>query len=294
MSRWDPLRALQLIEREKATVWIGVPTMIQDMMEHPDFDRYDTSSLAAVGSGGGPTPKSQVAKAASKFKNAGGNGIHNGYGLTETSGAVSFVMGEMYQQKPTTIGPPCLIAEIQVRNVDTGAVVGPNESGELFIKSPLVMKGYYNKPDKTAEVLDKDGWFASGDIGMLDEDGFAYILDRAKDLIIRGGENISCAEVEAAFIGTGNVMECAAVGIPDDRLGEIVGLMVVRSSAGKDVTAKQLREQVVGNIAGFKIPDEAFIFFSEGKLPRGATEKIQKRDIRDSLVAQLGRARSKL
>ena len=129
---------------------------------------------------------------------------------------------------------------------------------------------------------------------MLDEDGFVNILDRAKDLIIRGGENISCAEVEAAFIETGDVMECAAVGIPDDRLGEIVGVMVVRSNAGKDVTAKQLREQVVGNIAGFKIPDEEFIFFSEEKLPRGATEKMQKREIRDNLVVRLGRARSKL
>jgi len=294
LPKWDPLRALQLIERERATTWIGVPTMIQDLMEHPDFDRYDTSSLTAVGSGGGPTPKSQVAKAASKFKGSGSGGIHNGYGLTETAGAVCFVIGDVYQQKPTTIGPPCLIAEIQVRSVDSGAILGANESGELFIKSPLVMKGYYRMPEKTAEVLDKDGWFASGDIGMLDEDGFVYILDRAKDLIIRGGENISCAEVEAAFIETGSVLECAAVGIPDDRLGEIVGLMVVKSNAGKDVTAKQLREQVVGKIARFKIPDEEFIFFNEERLPRGATEKIQKRDIRDSLAARLGRARSRL
>jgi len=156
------------------------------------------------------------------------------------------------------------------------------------------MREYFNKPEKTAEVMTADGWFASGDIGMLDEEGFAYILDRAKDLIIRGGENISCAEVETAFFESGKVLECACFGIPDDRLGEIVGLMVVPSAAGAGITAKALRDAVVGKIANFKIPDVQFIFVTNDKLPRGATEKILKREIRDSMAIKLGRAKAKL
>merc|ERR1740121_2873893 len=191
-----------------------------------------------MGAGGGPTPTSQVAKTAEKFK-AGAGAVSNGYGLTETNGAVCRNAGQAYINRPTSCGKPSPTVEFQIRDPDNRAKVLPASAvGELWVKTPLNMQGYFNKPEKTAEVLDAEGWFASGDIAKLDEEGFCYILDRAKDLIIRGGENISCAEVEAAFIGTGWVLECAAFALPDERLGEIVGVMVVRSNAGKDVTAK--------------------------------------------------------
>lgn len=285
MAKWDPLKALQLIEREKCTTWTGVPTMVQDMMEHPDFDKYDVSSMRSIGGGGGPTPAAQVGKVAQKFK---GGGAGQGYGLTETNGAVSTNGGPDYLRKPTSIGKPFPIVQMQARDVDTGKVLPTGERGELWIKSVLNMKEYFNKPEKTTEVLDKDGWFASGDIGKLDEEGFAYILDRAKDLIIRGGENISCAEVEAAFFDTGKVLECAAFGIPDERLSEVVGLMVVPNSAGSGITAQELWSAVAGKIAGFKIPEVRHIFVTMERLPRGATEKILKREIRDSIAKKLG------
>lgn len=286
MPKWDPLKALQLIEREKCTTWTGVPTMVQDMMEHPDFDKYDVSTMKSIGGGGGPTPAAQVTKVAQKFK---GGGAGQGYGLTETNGAVATNGGPDYLRKPTSIGKPFPIVQMQARDVDTGNVLPTGERGELWIKSVLNMKEYFNKPEKSAEVLDKDGWFASGDIGKIDEEGFAYILDRAKDLIIRGGENISCAEVEAAFFETGKVLECAAFGIPDERLSEVVGLMVVPNSAGAGVSANELRSAVVGKIAGFKIPEVQHIFVTSERLPRGATEKILKREIRDSIAQKLGK-----
>jgi len=291
MYKWDPLTALRLIEKEKATAWTGVPTMIQDMMEHPDFSKYDTSTLKSVTGGGGPTPKAQVAKSASKFK---GSAPGQGYGLTETNGAVCFNGGDDYINRPTSIGLPFPIVEFQIRDVDTRKLLPPGQRGELWIRSPLNMRGYYNKPDKTAEVLDAEGWFASGDVAMLDEEGYAYIVDRAKDLIIRGGENISCAEVEGAFYETGKVLECAAFGIPHERLGEVVGLMVVPSSGVPTFTATELRGLVQGKIAAFKMPNVEHIFITNERLPRGATEKIQKREIRDRVAQQLNRTRSKL
>lgn len=284
MPKWDALRALQLIDKERPNTWTGVPTMIQDMMEHPDFSKYDTSSLKALGGGGGPTPISQVAKSNAKFKSAV---PAQGYGLTETNGAVCFISGDEYLQRPQSIGKPFPIVQFQVRNLETRKPLPAGEVGELWIKSPLNMRGYFNRPDKTAEVLDADGWFASGDIAKLDEEGYAYILDRAKDLIIRGGENISCAEVEGAFIATGRVLECAAFAIPDERLGELVGLRLVPSAGDVGLTAETVRDAVVGKIAAFKVPKVEHIFISTERLPRGATEKILKKEIREQIVGML-------
>jgi len=290
MTRWDPVVAMQLIQKERPNSWTGVPTMVQDMMEHPDFGKYDLSSLKVVGGGGGPTPKSQVAKSAQKYKAA----PLNGYGLTETNGAVTANTGEEYLAQPTSIGKGFPISEFQIRDVDTRQVLPANQQGEIWIRSILNMKGYFNLPEKTAEVLDGEGWFASGDVGIINEDGYVFIQDRKKDLIIRGGENISCAEVEGAFHETGKILECAAFGIPDERLGEVVGLMAVPMPGCEGVTGKELLDSVGGKLAAFKLPELGNIIITTERLPRGATEKIQKREIRDKVVASRQPPTSKL
>lgn len=297
MYKWDATEALRLIETEKPSSWSGVPTMIQDLMEHPDFDKTDTSSLQSAGGGGAPTPAAQVTKVQKKFANATAS---NGYGLSEVNGAISWNMGEDLIAKPTSCGRAFPHVEICLANPDQpGPVVQelPNPDGEtvgeLLMKTPLSFIGYWNKKEKTDESLIKVegrgfGWFRSGDIARVDKEGFIFILDRAKDLIIRGGENISCAEVESAVFLHQDVMEAAVFGVKDDRLGEEVGLAVVtkRGIVLDEATQKRLKQEVIKTcmtkIAKFKVPLAKHIFLQsfEHPLPRGATGKTLKREIR--------------
>merc|ERR1712232_102635 len=176
MFKWDPEMALKLIEKERVTTWSGVPTMALDIIEHPAFEKYDTSSLLSVGAGGAPTPASQVKRTAERFK----NGLPTtAYGLTETNGAICANASMNYLRKPTSCGTPFPIVEVKVVDIETGEDLGPNERGELLIRSNLVMKGYWNKPEATAKVMTADGYFRSGDIATIDEEGFIYIVDRA-------------------------------------------------------------------------------------------------------------------
>jgi len=172
-----------------------------------------------------------------------------------------------------------------VVDLDTGAEVGIDQRGELLIKSVMVMKEYWNKPQATADALDADGWFRTGDVATIDQDGFVYIVDRAKDIVIRGGENISCAEVEAAFYSHPAVRECAIFGIPDERLGEVLGLLVYLHE-GQSVSTADLLAAVEGKVAKFKIPEARHIAFTAKALPRGATGKIHKRTIKAKWIAQ--------
>jgi len=202
--------------------------MNQDLMEHPDFAKRNTSSLLYVVGGGAPTPSSMVYKIASKFTGAEST---QGYGLTETSGGIASNIGAMNLLKPTSTGAPSPIVEVKLVDVNTGEEVPQGGRGELVIKGVQVMKEYWNKPEETKKTIisikGDPGWLRTGDIAEIDKDGFIYIVDRAKDIIIRGGENISCVEVEDAFYQHPGIMECAAVPVKHPRLGEVVGLVVV-------------------------------------------------------------------
>jgi len=284
MAKWDAGVALELIEKEQATTWTGVPTMLQDMMEHPDFPKRNLSSMKAVGAGGAPTPKAQVFRVNKAFKMVGRPG--QGYGLTETNGAVCSIGGDAYVLKPTSTGPPFPIVEAKCVDLETGADCKQGDRGELLLRSTLVMTGYWNNKKATDEVLTKDAWFKSGDVAIIDKENFIYIVDRAKQIIIRGGENISCAEVEAGIMHNAAVMEACVFGLPDERLGEKVAAMVLLKPEAK-LTAQALHASVRDHLASFKVPLAADIYFSTEPLPRGATGKTQKRDVRDAILKKL-------
>ena len=277
MFKWDAQQALRLIQQERVTQWTGVPTMVLDIMEHPSFKEYDTSSLLSIGSGGAAPPAPMAKRIAQTFKNGRGT---NAYGLTETNGAICLNSALTFLHKPTSCGSPFPIVEVKVVDTETGATLGPNQRGELLVRSNLVMKEYWNKPEATAEVITSDGFFRTGDIATLDEDGFIYIVDRAKDIIIRGGENISCSEVENALYAHPAIRECAVFGLPHERLGEEVGVMILLK---QKATAEELVVFLQDKLAPFKIPPIYNIFFTPEALPRGATGKILKRSIRDQV-----------
>lgn len=280
MHKWDAQEALRLIEEERITWFNGVPTMSAELQAAAEHSGRDLSSLAEIMAGGAARPPGQVGKIAGTFRKSR-PGI--GYGLTETNALGTVNAGALYLAKPGSAGrtvPP--VTEIRI--VDEGGNALPaGERGEVCIKSPANIRGYWNKPEATAEAF-ADGWFHTGDVGYLDEDGFLYIVDRIKEIIIRGGENISCLEVEAAIYSHPDIFEAAVFGLPDERLGEIVGAAVVlREGAGMD--AAQLREYLAAHLAGFKIP--AHVWFRTEQLPRIASGKIFKRQLRTDYAAQL-------
>jgi long-chain acyl-CoA synthetase len=258
--------------------------MLQDMMEHPDFAKRNLSSMKSVGAGGAPTPKAQVFRVNKAFKMVGRPG--QGYGLTETNGAVCSIAGDAYVLKPTSTGPPFPIVEAKCVDLETGQDCKQGDRGELYLRSTLVMTCYWNNKKATEEVLTPDAWFKSGDVAILDKENFVYIVDRAKQIIIRGGENISCAEVEAGLMHNTAVMEACVFGLPDDRLGEKVAAMVLLKQ-GATLTAQALHASVRELLASFKVPLPADIYFSTTPLPRGATGKTQKRDVREAVLKQL-------
>ena len=218
MYKWDPEKALELIEKERISVFHGVPTMTWEIMQSPKFSSTDISSLRAVQSGGAPRPPEHLTMILQKFPEVAIPGL--GYGLTETNAIGAIISGGFYQAKPHSTGRPSPPVT-SMRIIDENNNELPNgKRGEICIKGPTIMKGYWNQPEATAQVI-KDGWFHTGDIGLLDALGFLIILDRAKDIVIRGGENIGCAEVEYAITEHPAVSEVSVYGIPDDRLGEI-------------------------------------------------------------------------
>eukprot|EP00929_Paragymnodinium_shiwhaense_P007732 TRINITY_DN111645_c0_g1_i1.p1 TRINITY_DN111645_c0_g1~~TRINITY_DN111645_c0_g1_i1.p1 ORF type:complete len:629 (-),score=139.46 TRINITY_DN111645_c0_g1_i1:150-1955(-) len=291
MVKWDAGEALELIERERPTAWTGVPTMIQDMMEHPDFSKRDISSLETVGGGGAATPTAQVKKTAEKWKRA----PMQGWGLTETSGGLAINRGDDYLRKPTSTGRPFPTVEMLVVDQETLEPKANGEQGELVCRSPMVMRGYWNNSSATATAIVSvpsrgPGWFRTGDRGMLDEEGFVYITGREKEIIIRGGENISCAEVENAFfqVGGNDVMEVCVFALPDERLGEVPGIALM-VKPGAAVTAAGLLQEVRSRklLADFKLPMAHHIFLQTEPLIKGATGKILRREIREQYLKRL-------
>ena len=273
MYKWDPERALELIEREQVTNFVGVPTQSWDLLQSPRFAEFDTSSLVSVGGGGAPAPPELVRKVSSSFAKASPN---IGYGMTETNAYGPQNGGEDYLTHPTSTGRVTPILQVEVRDED-GVAVPVGERGEIWFKGPNLIRGYWNRPEATAETI-VDGWLRTGDIGRIDDEGFVYVEDRAKDMVLRGGENVYCAEVEAAIYEHPAVHEAAVFGVPHERLGEEVAAVVV-PRVGASVTPEELQAHVGERLAPFKVPSRIAVWSEP--LPRNPAGKVLKRDLRD-------------
>ncbi|WP_298208220.1 AMP-binding protein [Ferrimicrobium sp.] len=271
--RFDPLEALALIERERVTSFGGVPTVAQQILRHPDRDRFDLTSVKVVSYGGAPSAPELV-------RTIGRTSTEivpgNGYGLTETAGLVTFNGGASYQERPSSAGPPVPVTDIKV--VDPlGEDLPDGEPGELLVRGPTVFQGYWDKPIETQSVFE-GGWFRTGDIATIDGDGYLQIVDRLKDLIIRGGENVATVEVENVIFEFPAVEDVAVFGYPDEVLGErVAAVVVIAPTSSLDVGA--LRVFLKARLASFQVPDVIEVRYKP--LPRNPAGKLLKRSLRD-------------
>ena len=277
MYRWNAEKALELIERERVTNFVGVPTQSWDLVNSPRFNDFDTSSLRAVGGGGAPAPTALVERVAGSVKHGGPT---LGYGMTETNAYGPNNTGADYLTHPTSTGRVMPIMRLEIRDPERRQVP-TGQRGEIWFNGPMLIRGYWNKPEATAETI-VDGWLRSGDIGRVDEDGFYYIEDRLKDMILRGGENVYCAEVESAIYEHPAIHEAAVFGVPDERLGEEVAV-VVHLVDGATLTADELCTFLSKKIAAFMIPSRVLI--SPDPLPRNPAGKFLKRELRQGVVS---------
>ncbi|BCA58517.1 fatty acid--CoA ligase [Sphingomonas sp. HMP6] len=272
LRKWDVVRAMELIEREKVHVTGGVPTIAWQILEHPDRARYDLSSLEAIAYGGAPSAPELVRRIFTEF----GALPSNGWGMTETMATVTGHGGEDYLARPTSAGPPAPVADLKIMDEEGETELAIGDVGELWARGPMVVKGYWNKPEATAATF-VDGWVRTGDLAKLDEEGFVYIVDRAKDMIIRGGENIYSSEVENVLYAHPAVTDCALIGIPHRTLGEEPAA-VVHLAPGMEASEAELQAWVKARLAIFKTP--VAIRFVHETLPRNANGKILKKDLK--------------
>ncbi len=279
MYKWDPGEALEIIQREKITTIGGVPAIAWQVLEHPDRDKYDLSSIAVVGYGGAPSAPALVATIKRRFPEAIPS---NGWGMTETCAASCVNFGKDYELRPDSCGAPSVAMDFKIVG-ERGEVLGPNQVGELWVKGPNNCKLYWNKPEATAKTY-IDGWVVTGDVGYMDEEGFVFLTDRAKDMLIRGGENVYCIEVENALYEHPAIMDAAVVGIPHKVLGEEVGA-VVQVKPDMNTTQDELRAFAAQRIAGFKVPVE--IQIQRDPLPRNANGKIMKNELRGRFIPRV-------
>lgn len=278
MYKWDPGRALELIEREKVTTFSGVPTMSRELLMHPDWDSRDTSTLQGMGGGGAALQPDLVHKIADALE---GGQPSTGYGMTETHGIITANSSRWFIAKPESCGP--LVPTLEGKLVDEdGRDIAPSPTaiGVLCVRGAITIKGYLNRPEASAETI-VDGWLNTGDIARIDEDGFIYIVDRAKDMVIRGGENVYCSEVEIAIYKHDTIAEAAVFGIPNDRLGEEVAAVIVLRP-GASLTEAELTTFLAQTLAKHKIPSK--IWFRDEPLPVNANGKFLKRELRAELV----------
>lgn len=271
MHKWDPVEAFRIIEREKVSSTGGVPTIAWQLLEHPERKNYDLSSLEAIGYGGAPSAPELVRKIRDEFGALPGNG----WGMTETMATVTGHSSEDYLNRPDSCGPPVAVADIKIMSEDGTSELPTGEIGELWARGPMVVKGYWNNPEATSETF-VDGWVRTGDLARVDEEGFCYIADRAKDMIIRGGENIYSSEVENVLYDHPAVTDAALIGLPHQQLGEEPAA-VVHLAPGTTTTEVELQEWVAARLAKFKVPVR--IAFSNDTLPRNANGKILKKDL---------------
>jgi long-chain acyl-CoA synthetase len=274
MPKWDAEEAMRLIEKEKISYFVGVPLMSIEIATHPKRENYDLTSCTSFAAGGAPRPVEHVKKIRKAMSHAY---PLLGYGLTETNGVGCGNFTENYLAKPDSTGPATKpLVEMEMLD-DDGNILPKGERGEVCIRSIANFNGYWNNPKATEEAFTKDGWFRTGDIGYLDEDDYLFIVDRKKDIIIRGGENISCPEVEAAAYENEDIAELSVFGIADERYGEVPGLVYV-AKEGAYVTPDQLRAHLNERLASFKVP--AYIWQEHEGLPRLGTQKIDRVTLR--------------
>jgi long-chain acyl-CoA synthetase len=274
MRRWEAEPAMQLIEREKVNGTGGVPTIAWQLIEHPARAKYDLSSLVTVTYGGAPSAPELVRRIAETFP---GSQPGNGWGMTETTATFTSHLGKDYEARPDSAGPAAPVGEMQIRDPADGVTVLPAGAvGELWCKGPQIVKEYWNKPEATAETF-VDGWLRTGDLARLDDEGFLFIIDRAKDMLIRGGENIYCVEVENILYEHPAVMDAAIVGVAHRTLGEEPAA-VVHLKPGANASEQELRDWVRTRLAGFKVPVK--VEFWPETLPRNANGKIMKSELK--------------
>jgi len=272
MHRWDALKGIELIEAEKINSFGGVPAIAWQVIEHPQLKEFDTSTVESVSYGGAPSSAELVRKIVETFPKVSPG---QGYGLTETSAAVTNIGSEDYELRPLSCGPAHPVNDVRV--VDgNGQDVALGEVGELWIRGPNVIVGYWNKPEAT-EAAFGGGWFKSGDLVKMDEEGFIFIVDRAKDMIIRGGENVYCSEIEDILYKHPDISDAAIIGVPHKVLGEEVGA-VVTVPPGSTLTAEELKRWVGASLASFKVPAHVRIMYEP--LLRNANGKILKRELK--------------
>ncbi|MEL7207308.1 MAG: class I adenylate-forming enzyme family protein, partial [Actinomycetota bacterium] len=272
-GRFDPDAVLQLIEEEQVTIWATVPTMVWRVCEHPGRHDYDTSSVGTVAFGGSPSAEELQRMIADTFPNV--RSTSNAYGLTESSSVATVISGSDARAKPDSVGPPMPVVEIRIADAD-GAALGPHETGEVLIRGPIVMPGYWGKPEATADTV-IDGWLHTGDVGHVDEDGYLFITDRAKDMIIRGGENIYCVEIEQRLVDHDAIADAAVIGVPHPELGEEVKA-VVQQAPDATITEDEVKAWVADALAYFKVPE--YVQITTDKLPRNASGKLLKNVLR--------------
>jgi long-chain acyl-CoA synthetase len=272
-GKFEPDKALRLIEDEEINIWATVPTMVWRVCEHPARHDYDTSSVTSVAFGGSPSADELQRMVRETFPNV--RSTSNAYGLTETSSVATVISGQDAIEKPTSVGPPVPVVDLKIVGAD-GEQVAPGATGEVMIKGPIVVPGYWRKPEATAEAIE-NGWLHTGDIGYLDEDGYLYITDRAKDMIIRGGENIYCVEIEQRLVEHPEIADAAVIGVPHPELGEQVKA-VVELVAGSSLSEADVKAWVAETLANFKVPE--YVEFTPEKLPRNASGKLLKNVLR--------------
>ncbi len=272
-GKFDAEQTMALIQRERITLWAAIPTMLHRVVHHEKVRDYDLSSLKSISFGGAPTPPETIEKAREVLPVE--PSFTNAYGLTETHGVATLNGGKDLLGKKTSIGRPVPVLEMKIQGPD-GRTLPDGELGEICIFGPTITPGYWNRPDATAETV-REGWLQTGDLGIRDAEGFYYVVDRAKDMIIRGGENVYCVEIENCLADHPEIDEAAIVGQPDAELGERVKAIVRRvpgSSLGEDA----VRRHVAAHLAGFKVPE--FVEFTDAPLPRNPAGKILKNLLR--------------
>ena len=273
MPKWDAAEALRLIEAEKITYFVGVPTMSLELMTHPDRHKYDLSSLKDITAGGAPRPVSHVERLKEVFPQAQ---PALGYGLTETNAVGCMNFWTNYADKPGSTGRSAPYVEVAILGDDDQRAPS-GQAGEIAIRTAANITGYWRNPEATAALFTPDGFVRTGDVGYIDPDGYLFIVDRKKEIIIRGGENISAAEIEAELYACPAVAEVSVFGAPDERLGE-VPVAVVLANGGKTLSEEELRTFLDGRLAKFKIPER--IIFADAPLPRLGTGKIDRRALK--------------
>lgn len=271
-GRFDPEEIMRLIERERVTLWGAIPTMLHRVVHHERVRDYDLSSLRAITFGGAPTAPETIDRAREVLPVEPSFG--NAYGLTETHGVATLNAGADLLRRKTSAGRPLPVLDLVIARED-GSPAAPGELGEIRFRGPTVTPGYWNRSDATAETV-VDGWLHTGDIGFVDEEGFLTVVDRAKDMILRGGENVYCVEIENCLAEHPEIDEAAVVGLPDPELGERVAA-VVRPVPGRRLAPEAVQKHVAARLASFKVPEK--VVFVEDPLPRNPAGKLLKRQM---------------